>query len=290
MLLESLGNTNIADFNLEEPKKPIRLEFDPDKDILAIDWEMTRGQLRIAISVEDRPYVIVEHAAEIKLLSPAKLGNLPLNGKFLENFLRDFKNIKVTDVSPEHPDNFVRNLKAASHLKLLFPEQTKDHLVESGINALLMVASAEEAAIFYAIHDQHPDIYLDMLAAATILVGHNGPDQTIFFDLYKRYNQITKRPNLDRFVEDPTEAENLAKLRIIFPDFNPKINPHDWDILKKTVVARSTQVNFIKYALALKILAAKEVRVSEEGLELVMTDPGLDLVPAIPPIPETRKF
>ncbi|MDO8618662.1 MAG: hypothetical protein Q7R49_01815 [Candidatus Daviesbacteria bacterium] len=87
-------------------------------------------------------------------------------------------------------------------------------------------------------------------------------------------------------------------LRIIAPETGIEINPDEevWEEMKRQVLPlkknrfRGSLIVFTNMVADMKVLAAEEIKITNQGLDLIMSRPKVPITEAIPALPEVRKF
>ena len=88
----------------------------------------------------------------------------------------------------------------------------------------------------------------------------------------------------------------VVAMKFLFPEKTSELtlDPGAWDEMKKSLeYARpilQNQPGFARMAMVLKLLAAEEVKITENGLEIIMQKEEPEFKEETPPMPQTRKF
>ena len=103
------------------------------------------------------------------------------------------------------------------------------------------------------------------------------------------------------FFINKTEGDHLefakiaASLRVIYPDRFPEVKfpKFFWQDVKNKmdyIFQKGQDIDFIDFAFNLRILAAKEVKISENGMKLEMAEKQPQIEADVPPLPQTKKY
>lgn len=127
-----------------------------------------------------------------------------------------------------------------------------------------------------------PKSHMNELARMKIAAPERDLRTILDENLWRSYQKMIKNnisQKLWRFV-----ASNLSNMRILFPEQVTELTPDAslWESLLEDFKKESARINLMSasrgsptdlaaYARDLKILAAKDVRITDEGLELIMT-------------------
>jgi len=91
-------------------------------------------------------------------------------------------------------------------------------------------------------------------------------------------------------------GERYAQLavlkKILFPNTAETIDRVTWEDMKNTLLKPRVFIatDFSRSALNMKILAAKEIKITDNGVEIIMPEQKASFEKALPSLPETRNF
>lgn len=272
MLLErnfASDHINIKDLTIEAPEKREELPFDPERDITQEDWERMKNQLKREI--EKPPYYL----DNVMNLFPERESELRVDAHYTE-LRRKFRNAwgrkSIRDI-----------LRYGKQFTLLFPkkivelrlgdpywEEIKEIIIERlqgdmNLGDLVAIKVLFPAYGFPSWFEKNVLAYIDASVTDCLRNMHS-----------RRWQWI---------------AELLAQKKILFPENEEGVDVKTWRGMKESFVRyRSEASTMARLGLDMKILAAKEVKITEKGLEIVMRRPHDDFQAPSLPLPELRKF
>ncbi|MDO8618637.1 MAG: hypothetical protein Q7R49_01690 [Candidatus Daviesbacteria bacterium] len=275
MVLDTLNNdrTNIKDLNIDEPVDQRGLAFNPDTDITKSDRENLEKALMEKYNSE---FDTSKYAVAIKTLFP----EFTLDGTLRDN-LEHWAKERIKDMRKNR--NFlgvILNMRDYKEIGLEVAKNPDREIWNKNQHYLVNQAEPETHAV---------------VAESLLILFPNRRNE-----LYIDENLIVKRLAAVMSYKEKKQWETFAggaaNLRLLVPQSFARIgiNEADWagmraqfDKLRQDPTKRLT---FAYFARHLKILAAKEVKVTDKGLELTMPEPTQALTTSTPPMPETRKF
>ncbi|MDO8618666.1 MAG: hypothetical protein Q7R49_01835 [Candidatus Daviesbacteria bacterium] len=307
-MLDSLDskNTNIANLNLEEPQGKLELPFDPDRDLTEADWEgMLRGLDDISLS---NVTYYLNVASGMRIIFPERELNLDKN-----SWNRTEKQIKDSTqtfwANRDRTDMDCLDITSAISSALqLFPEkanQLKDFYAEFKDKANDVGFNIFESLDRY--FRRVPVVKIDTIS----YLG------TISSIAIVSQADLKTYPKLEDFKQDFLTAlqdsfagynkglssqllHAIAAFRICFPEQELNIPKQVWDewkesfeLLRKNARNSNDPLDwwgFTRKVFDLKVATAKEVKITDHGIELIMQEPEIPLVEPIPALPEMRKF
>jgi len=294
---------NIKDLTIEEPEKQV-VFFDQNKEITEDDWDAMKKSLidfkksEPALSNSWNNYF--EQATKMKMLDPTvNLGLSQGDYRFIEyrlNYSRNEKSSPKASLEEE-----------LMHMKVLNPtmlqilpedwEQMKEKLnryrkYEAKPSTPRIKAIEENKFMLFAkqavtMKILDPDIDLNLTEE-----DWNGMEKNL-----KRLHGKGKLRPMDTDLKGH-RIENfcnlLARMKILNPQYKFELSEDDWDIImKKFNFIRDTQdipadwKDFCELAQSLKVITAKDVKITEQGLEIEM--PEKETTESLA-IPEKRNF
>ncbi|MDO8618667.1 MAG: hypothetical protein Q7R49_01840 [Candidatus Daviesbacteria bacterium] len=309
-MLDSLDskNTNIHDLNIEEPKPTVSEPmFDPEKDIPENIW----GTLEMLVDNELGQFKndlnawkdYFDTATNIALLSPKRKGLARIDEAI---------SYGLPEVFQDGSNSEAEIIKALGQVAIIdIPSrQLFNRFVGNSLMGVLWDSLGDEvketrAKVFvdWEVNSSRLINFLEDGAAAKVCSPEKFETISSFYDaelfglikdnidLAKNKFQQDEEPN---FIREQAAFTSLA--RILYPDRFRTIqpNPEDWNRFHETFteLGRLTRwKDYLRLAVDLKILAAEELKFSEErGLEIILADPKKPLVEEIPALPEVRKF
>lgn len=291
MVLDTLAETrpNIKRLTLEKPQKQTEILFDPERDISPQDWEaMLKDLSRIKESDGSGVTKYYQFAVDVKLLSPERYKKLEIDDALWEHLKKSFGYAKEDAQTPGGGSEELALI--LSHIKLLFPKKIAE--LYPNINVL-----SEDLNIIK--NDLSTDsIYIKFIEGMPAHIITNGESSQIptmkdAWDAMKTELNIQKEM---RNLEYPISA---MELKIMYPiKFRYlKLGTFDWEDIKvKFNRFRNPAIDsnypwdfFARLAVSVYILAAESVKISDQGLEIIMPKPKEDFQ-EVTPLPEQRRF
>lgn len=278
-MLESVTNPNrinIKDLVLEEPgEKFVVLPFDAEKEITQLEWDQAINSLQDYRDRNQWMYY-ARLAAPMKLVFPSRVSELNLDDEVVTGINERLDEFKVKD--KRKAGMFGLSIWFFKSVAILFPNgdwrRDEDWIKESWPKNRNNDISLHEALVV-TFPEERPKIDLSLLQGD--------------LDRLKQYLRSSDYEYRTSYIRD------AAKFRVLFQKQNLfnldlgrwAVAKEDWkDIQRSTISSRD--IEFMETAAALKILAAQEVKVSKEGMEIIMYDPSFQ--PPNPSLPEIRRF
>jgi hypothetical protein len=293
MVLESLNEPqiDITSLSIQEsaPQTP-ELKFNPDTEFVETDWLYLDLILKDVSETNMPSQASVVRVMQIYLLSPERvMQRIQQNGLYekLPSIISDMQ--VVTASKFPTAEYVVSYLSLSVARKVLFgtaagPEPFAQEAFEAAMEILIQ----QRASVKWA--DYHDTISLTVMAFPQKRDGM-GIDETL------------KRRMLDMLQFLPATAKyskvfgEASRIAILFPEANVKqyFSNQQWDEAKRELGEYRnedisvTSTKFIQLALAMKIVAAEEVKFGENGLEIIMSKTHFDPT-GTEKMPERRDF
>jgi len=276
MLLErQFGNTiNVKGLAIEAPQKEPEVLFDPERDLTEEDWERMKEYLEIN---KGRRANFIHGLKVMVLLAPERKGELPIDDMLREDLLQSFNRAK--DVEPNEVVLFYGEL-----IKLFFPENLPHLDLNNGIWEKVEKYVQEEMIRADPSNDSDVSkVLIHMREFKLLFPRKDFPEAT-------REKVLAMLKFLSKDAYDKEEWDRFLyinkNMRIIFPGM-----PLHFD--KKSIqgmrgILKSDEHKF--KALDLKILAAKEIKITDTGMEIIMPERQPSFEQSVSPLPETKKF
>ncbi|MDO8618645.1 MAG: hypothetical protein Q7R49_01730 [Candidatus Daviesbacteria bacterium] len=290
-MLESLRQTNIGSLNLEEPRM-LDIPFIFERDITNRDKESliksynARHKKIDGENYDDMSRSIL--AKHIKILFPESMNRL----KYLDE---DWRAVTYYLQDPEvrymheNPNrniddmNWIDVVDAAMNMQeqlptvgILFPERISE--IDPKALAFYKENTNRQVSSF-------PDDYLTSKLLSL--------DLGLNFDAVAM-KKMTWRQEKYRKSNIEYWAYVYSSLKIIYPEFESywNVNMSEWRKLKRSLnfLRGNDWFKFASLASSMKILAAEEVNITDQGLELTMPQVHEPFNLNMPALPEVRKF
>lgn len=261
------GEINIKDLQLEASEEKIRLSFDADTEINKKAWETIFGWLEI-YKQRGQWTEYLQHIRYIQILSPERTTDVKWDEGVLDEAIDSINSLRKTNKLDEA-------LKVAAELKPAFPEKKAEYSLNpeeldravANLNSALLGPS-----------DQWENL-CGKLSAFKIAE----PNKFSKIELNKPfYNYVLSRINF--FLRDPAKSKdswktiaNLsAEAKIIYPDIlnDLKLTKQDWEDMRALLksLTKPQRLSFFKLAANMKILAAKKINFTDQGIVLNMEE------------------
>jgi len=251
----------MSDMSLDTEKSD-KTVFDPEKELTEQEWDII---LKFIEENQDSPSFVCNLAAKLKLLSEKRLGQLQIDmSEMEEKFHKHFDNIRKSGAG------FDLAIQAANY-KTLFPEKFAE----------LDITDEEWEVIkdFTGARHMNPFSYANHAAKAAISfpqrlpkLSYNASMKQESSDIVKKLenkgekNQVSLAANMKIFFGNMEFTGNMwQNARRLFENMKRKVKSSN------NFVDRQRISSFIDLMVKLKILAAKEVKVTDQGLVLVMS-------------------
>lgn len=275
MILESVSNPvnlNIKDLTIESPKPPEKPLFDPFYLNKLI--EKTTKEL-ISFRLGNNWSNYLYNATKLKVILGDECPDLELNEFAYEQI--------VIDLFQFHRDKDWKVLyPLLADLFILMPEKRADFEAKNKINHHLLddLPSFPTLARDYDYHDLKLAaklIFPDREIEITNSVGPSPEDS-----LVRRIQNSRVSQNWRHFTSD------MVLLRLLYPQSFTQIDPitkAEW-----REIQHPTEDLLLGYMADIKILTAKEARITVNGLEILMGEPKPDFLEKPLELPVRRMF
>lgn len=265
-----LEQINIKDLSTKPPEGKTRPRFDAESEITPEQWDQIQTQLE-----REQPLSKILHQASVKISLPSKFESIKMNETaYNEMFRRQVQLVAQVD----------NRTQAAGALKIMFPDKHPGlHLRTVDVDQLLRWI--KDGNDFYA-------YYFKLLQPLE--------------DINKYFDAKSKNKVLERLKECYRQCSggsqswsdltnDLSRTKLIFPDVAKQVplTDDDW----KKIISRVKGYNLpqeagllVDFLAGLKILAAKQARITEQGIELSEPEETTFKYSSITALPETKKF
>jgi len=266
---------NIKDLTLEEPPKKRELPFDVERDITEEDWDKLCRFLE-EISVDDpaRRSSFAYVAMNTKLLYPNK------PAEYFEGLAEKIK----SSAEQNRPDSYQNFSLIAAALKVLSPEKFSEFHIDNndwqGMKEVLESYKNGDHWDNFAWHAMKMKIIFPNKTSELFL------DENAWFHMEETL--FRHRNNNDR-------ALFAMEMRLLFPEkvLDFRIDKQMWDEMGKALTQSRIEneyYDFSTLAVTMKLLAAEEIKITDQGLEVIMQKEKSEFKEETPPMPQTRKF
>ena len=260
---------NIHELTIEEPEKPSELPFDPERDITEEDWEKMSNWLEDFRGQYRDWDVFSRYAMEMKILGQTK--NLNLDQTAWQGMKDRLENLREI---PRWGDFF----SLATGMKILDQRQNLnlDQAAWQGMQNEIKGWND----IWKRQHLSLRAMDIKILYPAKELGLNQANWQTMRDGLEEARNN-----NWRDF------SHQAAAIKVLDPKADLGLDEAVWQDMRDELEACRKNGGwgfFCSLVMDMKILAADEVKVTENGLEITMRKPKL--TSGVPPMPETKKF
>jgi len=273
---------NIHDLTIEEPEKGTDLAFDPERDLTREDWAKMEEQL-------DTFYHTENYSDFCKLFGDMKA--VDSTNSFLANYQisEKFKQDNLKNWTGRSAGFWVDFAEIAVALKAA-PEKFGQ---ENNIDEKDWKAMFDILKYYCKNRGSEFGLAITELAACMKILDKRKDD---------KINEIISweylQDNLEEFKRNGQWAEfsEMAKnIKIVKPTMDLGLDKEVWESLREELKRSSADdlmgwQRLAKEAVALKILAAEKVDVTDKGLEITMRGEKKGLDNEVPPVPETKNF
>lgn len=275
---------DIKKLAVEEPEKKseIKVSFDPEKEITNEDWERMKENLKNRRG-DNWPNFFIR-AVEIKLLFPDRTAELRLDDERVLGAMKEGLG------KYRQKNKWWQFSEAAMEAKILFPERA----AELGLDE--QARKEMKKKLDHYKENKSWGEFAEQAMRVKIVFPHKASELGLTEEFWKNQKKRLERPRRNRYLYWGGDfAERAAVMKILFPERVPELglNKETWEGMEGYLVERRNHgqlANFSKQAINMKILAAEEVKVSDNGLEIIMSKEKPKLGKETPPLPETRKF
>lgn len=272
---------NIRDLAINEPPKKNELLFDPQVEITNQDLQ---GVVRLFEAFRDGanvPNSLLEIAASVKIARPDFLDRLEFNQKSFDQIDRSLKGAEVS--------LWKLFSSSAVFTKILFPNRFKSLKVDDVFGEMTQKLTERKSIIKSSALVFTTDVsdYYDFASHLAILFPGKfslQPRDKEWDEINESLASLNEKERLLFF------ARVARSRRILFPERDTRLPHHTWLELKnliKELQKKPSRRVLIELARDLTILAADEVKITEEGIELISNPQPF---PVTQPLPERRKF
>ncbi|MDO8618661.1 MAG: hypothetical protein Q7R49_01810 [Candidatus Daviesbacteria bacterium] len=302
-MLETLGQTNIGNLSLFEPRivenNPL---FDSEKDLTDQDWDLMLKKFEENSNLISRSENNFQQhlftGVALKLLSPERFKQIHLPVDLLE----------MSDKKLAEKRSWAENIFVRLTRRLMATEMLGS--VEMLAN-LAILFPKERAAIRHSCRSFVEPCLNDLAVGETYMYPYVFNLSVLFpTEILPEVRAQGAKPYREHFVDLAEAGHNFfswsrsglfsmtwpkATYKMLFPDEPSLVSKDEWLDMKKALARSRGNVNLwdpmADQALCMKILAADRASITEDGeIEIVMTSPKQDLALVTPPIPEMRKF
>ena len=273
---------NIKDLTTEEPSKKEGLPFDPEKEITEKDWNVIRRNLGLMFRGRKESHtsfdwpLFFSHIAAAKLLFPEKVNELGIDEHALEEMKQDLEG---------HPGTIASFLVMDANIKIFFPGG-------KGIETEDFFSDAKKTLQRYRSQENWP--YFAYYAMYTAILFPNkiselNIDETAWQGMIDSLGHFRNMEWVDLF------ARLASEMRLLCPERTSELglDAAMWQKIKELFdLYRSEDkwIGILDLAKSSKLLAAEEIKITDQGLEIIMQREKPEFKEETPPIPQTRKF
>ena len=224
----------------------------------------------------------VELISHLKLLSPDRFSEIEFDEtRILQDLQKQIDHPKGT-----HKQD--KLFTSALYIRIAFPNKTLE-IGFGGENWDKLETLIQNSSVD---HKTGRNNLLKRFLAAKVLFPERFARLNIDEDIWQGLSLLLEDPlrKKDWILYD----ERAMKLRIIFPErihaFELQKNWHLALGKLKQLRLNESWVGYLVLAYALKLLAAEEIKITDQGLEVIMQREKPEFKEETPPIPQTRKF
>ena len=273
---------SIKELTLEEPEKKRELSFDPEGDLTEEYWRGMINTFELALQ-EGHPLDASSLAAGLKILSPERMDKLDFEDKtkeVMENFLISSRDIEVWDY-------FIAQAYA---LQIVFPGRISGFLLDDitweGIKGELEKHRAKDWEVF-----------ANHAMAVKIAFPNKKSELQLDNTAWEGMKDILQQYRIDR--DWMSYTIHAVNMRILYPEKTTGLgfDTLPWkeikDEIKEPLTGSETKDFWRRLCVAfmyLKLLAAEEIKITDQGLEVIMQKEKPEFKEEIPPMPQRRSF
>ncbi|MDO8618649.1 MAG: hypothetical protein Q7R49_01750 [Candidatus Daviesbacteria bacterium] len=285
-MLESLDRTNIGNLNLDEP--PLAwLPFDAEKEITEDEW-----QTGLAIIEHEKPRVtfrvieMCDIACIMKTIFPYRTDEFRFDNEVYSQVKSDFDHDKNSMVTGGVAKEFYAR-RGPIQIRTVFPDQKEDLFNEGDKNNMTEILKGLDP------EDKDNWFYIPKIALNLITFFPETATELNLEDYYERYSTILKN-KLSKYYPELYDLENMVDFKLLFPEKQGELylGLDDWRSLKGELAdyRRTPKLmhRILEMLAFMKMMAAEEVKIVDQEIELIMPTPNLNI--SIPALPEMRKF
>ena len=303
MTLEQYFNNeklNVKNLSLEVPATRRGDSFDIDSHLGWKKWNSVRNFL---FEKKENFESFLAACAEVKIAFSDKVRELGINidhRSFLKNLIEERGDLARKGSVPRVEEQLLGVLFSA---KVLFPQESPEiaYMMRPGSQERHVVASRIKDIYGKAISLSTGEVrrefvhFIDMLSKAMIIMPDFSLDEVLSsFRKEKLWEQVQRFLDRSRIWKEwDNFTRTAASARILFSEEfrEPEVvSLQDWENMTgSSMMKDDADYHSIRYIANLKILAAKDIMVSENGLELIFPERKLAEGTQVP-VPESRKF
>lgn len=275
-MFESLKEINIGKLSIENPKKNEKAYIDLEARLTDEQWKAIKKYVAGCRGVT--PLLFAEIMACIKLLFPERFLELDLNEE-------DYK--KSSD-SIGQTFGFKTKTLQAAHVRILFPERMAEFKKLIPFSEIVRKIPGSEMGpwtlvnlkILYPVeveeHLKRKEVKTELAFARKVIKRE--------FE-NKEWNYFVQDLAFLRIISPEDNLLNLMSGRT-WKEIEAEFEKQGWLDVKENTL----RGGFLLPALSLKLLAAKEIKITESGMEIIMPEKELDLKESVPPLPIVKKY
>jgi hypothetical protein len=261
----STDELNIKDMVIRAPETSTLIHFVPERDITTFQWECGKIELASRSKPENRVNY-GELASSMLILFPERreeLQLLPFEELKEDLGLPHTRGLSVDELRILYPENVTRELIRTYNGRSF---GAYEHLIR---NTTQFWKEKSGYAIFEAFV-AFPEKFETLKPNA---------NKHIFSEAAQYYNDLG-------------DWYNFASLKLAMKllGMDPEVTSDEWNGMKTGLEKSSNQMRFMSLAAHMKMLAAKEIKMSPQGLQVIMPEDENQLVDVSPAVPERRKF
>lgn len=266
---------NIHELTIEDPEAQSELPFDPERDISAEDWAGMQDWLKTHC---DDDNALMVHAVAMEIVFPGRTNDADVAKRIWKYGIERLKNDKKDGGA------WSDFCTCAYDMKILFPDKSREFGLDE--EAWQGVKHELNECRKYKLWES----FFKRAEAIKALFPEKVDEICLDEEALNGIVEVTRKLDVNDIVGVAYKAMHI---KMVSPESMGKIafSQKDWqglfDWLEKQ---RSVKIwfSFASQAAAMKILAAEEVKLTGNGLEINMRKPKLDS--GVPPVPETKKF
>jgi len=256
----------LSDFGMGEEKKSKKLDFDPERDIS--EERINRMKEMVLQGAEeerdDKFWEYGESAAYFKILFPERFDEDVFREAWQDKMLEKLKKLKRSGLNTV--DGLYNFIVYAGRFGLLFPDKIDDLNIDDE-----MFDKRMERERFFITAQRLFDLVIDNLFRLAVLFP--GRIKECRAVVESNWDKIEKK--LAEELDEGELVECVANLKIL--TFRRiEVSKKEWENEKKILIDgfgegdSESLVVFGRAAVNLAMLAAEEVKLTDDGLELVM--------------------
>ena len=272
---------NIKDLTLEEPERKKGLPFDVERDLHPAFWDVATKQLKDHQERESW-FNFATDAADLAILYPERIADLDLNETMWEKMKEELEIYKKEKV-------WGLGVSLAANMKILFPEKNMNNLIDMDswrqiiqtFSSMKDIGSLRDSIVF----------------ASEVKILNPERFKDLELDEEKTWDEIETLLDRYRNVNIDVFAKIARQVRIVFPEkfYSLNLDAAMWEKMmklfrKQEILDPLLDPRHIQFTASLKLLAAEEIKITDKGLEIIMSKEKPEFKEETPPMPQTRKF